>query len=304
MLWYDDTAKYAAKYAGKYAAKKAQYGLRQIKQAAVPVLLAACFMTAIPVAAMTGSEPASQLVQHQASYEMTLEYVSPSSEVIGVDGRSSYTLADECSGLATSENYLLRFIYDSGDEVTIASRYQAWEQADGQLFNFELHEESSYEPALKLDGYAMLGEGASEKGEAYFSVEPTQAMPIPSDTLFPVSHLLALLDKARKGERQFSAKIFFGAEPDRALKTAVAFISDKKQRQGQGFDHVLIQTEYWPVRIAYFDPSSGAPEPDYEVMLELQENGLVAGYAIDYGDLVIRANLRSLESKPAADCSS
>ena len=263
------------------------------------------FMAAMPLWALPANAKglsASQLIPHQASYEMTLDSVSPSSEVIGVDGRSSYALANECSGLATSENYLLRFMYNSGDEITIASRYQAWEQSDGQLFNFDLHEESSYEPSLKLDGYAMLGADASEKGAAYFSVEPTQAMPIPADTLFPVAHLLALLDKAEKGERQFSAKIFFGAEPDRALKTAVAFISDKKTRQGEGFDHALILPEYWPVRIAYFDPSADAPEPDYEVMLELQENGLVAGYAIDYGDLVIKANLRALDKGANPDC--
>lgn len=267
-----------------------------------PVLAAACCLAAgtAPAANLDLQAVRDRLVQHEAHYEMRLDYVAPNSEVVAVDGRSAYRLEDQCSGWSSTEDYVLRFIYNTGDEITIASHYQAWEQIDGQLFNFELHEESSYEPTLKFEGFAALTE--ANAGEAYFSMQSDQAMPIPSDTLFPMAHLEELLMRAEKGDKFFSANIFSGAEPDRALKKATAFISDLKTRDAALLDNELIARDYWPVRIAYFDPSSDNPEPDYEVVLELQANGLVAGYQIDYGDLVIRADLQELSSQPAADC--
>ncbi|MGD1933817.1 MAG: EipB family protein, partial [Candidatus Phaeomarinobacter sp.] len=64
----------------------------------------------------------------------------------------------------------------------------------------------------------------------------------------------------------------------------------------------LASLGYWPVQVSYFDPNDVSGLPDYEVAFRFYENGVSTGLVMDYGDLMIGADLMSLEILPRPEC--
>ena len=59
---------------------------------------------------------------------------------------------------------------------------------------------------------------------------------------------------------------------------------------------------YWPMRLAYFDPESFESVPEYEIELNLQDNGVIRRYLVDYGDFSMTGSLESIEPLAEPDC--
>ena len=59
---------------------------------------------------------------------------------------------------------------------------------------------------------------------------------------------------------------------------------------------------YWPINLAYFDPNSTNSEPEFQILAKLQENGVITGFKIDYGEFSINAELDNLEEIPKFQC--
>ena len=72
--------------------------------------------------------------------------------------------------------------------------------------------------SLKNSLWAMRHEMRPQQGTKPLIRLPQQCCPSPDDVYFPVLHTRSILERAEKGEKLFSANIFFGAEPDKSLK--------------------------------------------------------------------------------------
>ena len=236
---------------------------------------------------------ATQMVGYKADYAMKLASPATQSPITEIEGRSVYTIMNDCEGWDSVEDYLLSFTYETGEELIIASHFASWEGLSGDLYSFEISEESNYEPDMDFNGFAQRDEDAAPT--AVFSMQPDQVMPLPGDVLFPVTHTQEILKRARAGETTYFAHVFFGAEPDRAIKKASAIIGQKSKTQNMShIDSSLIEIDVWPVQIAYFNPDDSSGIPDYELRLMLQDNGIVQSYSVNYGDFVLRADMLSL----------
>ena len=154
----------------------------------------------------------------------------------------------------------------------------------------------------KFNGYANLPPVA-ERAEAFFSMQPDTAMPLPAKVFFPVAHTRELLDKAEKGGKLFSAHIFFGAEPDRALKRTSSVIGARQAVKNEDRLGQLAAQDYYPIQIAYFDPKSTEAIPEYEITFHMLPNGVVAYYEVDYGTFAIDAELVDAKPLPKPNCS-
>ncbi len=245
---------------------------------------------------------AIELVAHEATYEMGLLSSGNDAKMTNIVGKTNFLMRKDCEGWISSEDYLLEFAYDTGDSALLASHFESWEGQSGNLYSFEVDERSTYEEEKQFNGYASIPP-VTDKPVAYFSMQPDVALSLPEQVYFPIAHTKALLERAEKGEKLFSANIFFGAEPDRAIKRTSTVIGTRQEVKNKDILGTLANNSYYPVNIAYFDPSSVAAVPEYEITFHLQPNGVVAYYEVDYGDFAIDAKLTEVKPLSWPECS-
>jgi hypothetical protein len=255
-------------------------------------LLAICFG---PVeAAFTAT-----VTPHRAFYEMQLGNADQNANVQAVTGRSAFTLGRDCSGWQSTEDYVIEFAGKEGHTDRIISRFESWESDAGDMYSFEISEQSSFQAKKDFNGYANV---TSESGNAYFSIADDSPMELPADTYFPMRHLNAIIDGAEQGKTIISASVFTGADPDDALLATNTVIGSWKIEAPSARLGKSGRKGYWPVQTAYFKPAAKAAEPEYEINYSMQSNGVVRRYVIDYGDFTIVAELMKLEALTAPNC--
>ncbi|MGB0794588.1 MAG: EipB family protein [Candidatus Puniceispirillaceae bacterium] len=243
-----------------------------------------------------------ELSTHQARYEMDLLSATQDSQMTSIKGKVKFEIKNDCNGWISSEDYLLEFGYGSGDSAIIVSHFESWEDKTGNLYSFEVHEGSSYEPEKQFMGYASRNVAAAGN-EAFNSLAPDSVASLPDDVYFPVLHTRSILERAEKGEKLFSANIFFGAEPDKSLKRTSTVIGTLQKIDDPKLSDMLEMKSYYPVQVAYFDPASTQLTPDYEITFHMQPNGVIPYYEVDYGDFSLKASMTEIELLPTPDCS-
>ncbi len=245
------------------------------------------------------SASSATVTPHRAFYEMQLGHADQNSDIQAVVGRSAFTLGRDCSGWLSNEDYLIEFEGKEGGTNRIISRFESWESDAGDMYSFEISEESSFQTKKNFNGYANV---TSRTGTAYFSISDETPMKLPADTYFPMRHLNAIIDGAEKGETILAASVFTGADPDDALLATNTVIGSWKIDAPGARLGEFGQKGYWPIQIAYFKPAAKAAEPEYEINYSMQSNGVVRRYVIDYGEFTIIAKLMKLEALNAPKC--
>ena len=121
------------------------------------------------------------------------------------------------------------------------------------------------------------------------------------DVLFPIEHLKKIIEKAEAGEKLYTTKVFFGNEEKDFIKTVSTFIGNRAKARPLGFDYIA-DNEVWKLKISFYTNNSKKGNPDYEIKLELDQNGVAHYYEVDYGDFEIKANLKSFEVTDEKKC--
>jgi len=269
-----------------------------LARAAYGVLVTAVLVTA-PLSA-SAAKLGPTIVAHKAFYEMEMGDRLQNSHIVNINGRSAFAIERDCSGWRSIEDYMIQFIAENGGADSVLSHFESWEADSGDKYSFDIMEESSFEGRKDFGGFVEIESGAV--GSAYFTMAPDSAIRLPSDTLFPMRHVQKILDKAEAGEKIMSATVFTGAEPDSALMRTSTVVGGWRDEPAGNLG-ALGEEGYWQINVAYFKPTSTAAEPEYEIAFAMQNNGLVRGYEINYGDFSITASLTSAEPVEVQECS-
>ena len=250
--------------------------------------------------AATQLATAGSISAHKAFYEMRLGDRVQNSNIVNVFGKWAFAVERDCDGWVSVEDYVIEFINESGGSERILSHFESWEADNGDKFSFDVSEDSTFLGRRDYGGFADLF--ANYSGSAFFSLDPEVELELPQDTYFPVRHLETILDAADSGKTMMAATIFTGGEPDDALMTASTVVGSWRTAEGPIDLGGLREDGYWPIQVAYFKPSATTSEPEYEIKLSMQRNGVVRNYVIDYGDFNIVADLTKIEDIEAPVC--
>ena len=250
---------------------------------------------------------AYELVPHQVTYQLKLKQASQESQISEIKGRTQFSMIKECDGWKSAEDYLMQMVFEDGNEIYLASLFDSFENDAGSLFSFTIDERTSYDKPLTFDGFAELSSGAtasqdSASGSAFFSIEPDTAVTLPEDTVFPIANTLEILARAEAGDSFYTSHIFFGAKPDDALKKISVVIGKEQTADNNDTQSDLLMAYYYPVNIAYFDPKSTDGVPSYEISFQMQKNGVVPYYTVDYGDFILQADLDDIKAEALPSC--
>ena len=242
-----------------------------------------------PVAA---ARAATVLTPHHAVYSLSLDR-APGGSVIAAEGRMDYQLSDACEAWATAQRLDMNITNDDGSVSHMISDYVTWEQKDGRLLRFSLHQTSNQKVLADIEGEATRN--ADGSGHIRYTAPENKQVDLPAGTLFPMAQTIALLNDAASGRKFLAAPLFDGTDEDGAEDSFTVI---------GGFDPALAPPR-WPllrqipngrVDISFFERGKGDDTPSYEVAMRYWQNGVSDDVAMDFGDFVVKASLTNLSS--------
>lgn len=250
-------------------------------------------------AALPWSATAVDIEPHRAVYNMTLERAQSASGVAGASGTMLYQWADSCDGWTIEQRYRLHMQYNEQDDTELSISFVTWESKDGTRYRFNVRKLKDGEPTEELRGDAKLGANG-EAGEAKFVRPETTTIPLPPGTLFPTAHTIALIEAATAGANFLSKQVFDGGTVEGPFEVTGGIGSQHDAKADA--DNPLLRKRWWPIRLAFFPADSKNAQPDYELGMDLQENGIARELILDYGNFVVRAKLDTIEPMPKPHC--
>ncbi len=263
-----------------------------------PAMLCLVLLTMAPGGGALAA-PKVQVVPHRALYDMSLVSASRQSGIVGVSGGLAFEWAETCDGWTVEQRYKLRLLRTDGPEMEMRSSYASWESKDGLGYRFNLRSERDGVTDEEYRGSASL-EAKGDAGSARYTKPDNRTERLPAGTVFPTEHTELLIERARAGERMFSRTVFDGTT-EYGTMLINAFIGAPLEVADHA-DEPLTNVKGWRMRLAFFPLDSGAALPEYEVGLEMQENGIARSVVLDYGDFTIRGVLAGVERLPRPGC--
>ncbi|MDD5586006.1 MAG: cell envelope integrity EipB family protein [Alphaproteobacteria bacterium] len=254
----------------------------------------------------TGQAPVVvSIAPHRAVYKMALASVKNGSNITGVTGRMLFEWADDCEGWAVQQRLQLHFNYAEGDEADVNSTVLSWEAKNGKRYNFNVRRKTNGKEIESYRGRALMGE---QDGSAKYSIpKDKKDVVLAQGTLFPSAHTELILEKAAAGEMLFTRRVFDGSDEEGQADVS-AFMGARRDHSPAAEanpelkDNPLLAKPAWPVRLAFYKPDTETGEPDYEMNVELQSNGIARSMLIDYGDFAVSGVLNNLEALPVSSC--
>lgn len=254
-------------------------------------------------AASANAAAAGALAPHRAIYDIELKEASERSGIEGMRGRMVYEFnGSECAGYTTNFRFVTRI--DTGEQVRVTDQQSlTFEDLTAGLFRFET--KSFTDDKLDKDV-----SGTAEEQDGNVSIELSEPEPRElelASSRFPASHMLEVIENARKGKKLFEARIFDGSENGDETYLTTTIVGNAQKPDAGDADAAkageLANASYWPVSIAYFDEkTTGDVVPVYTQSFKLYENGVTRDLTLDYGDFVLTGRLSKLEILGTGDC--
>lgn len=263
--------------------------------ASVCLTLATAALAAPPVDRATQAG----LAPHKALYEIKMIANHTNSQFQNLSGQMYYQWQPACDAWMSSHRFNLVYEYIDTPAMRITSDYSTYEPFDGKSMTFTSQRRRDGELFEELRGGAQIGGEPGKRPEAVYTIPENLTFALSDETLFPMSHTLAVLDKIREGKKFFRAAIFDGSDQEGPMQVT-SFIGkpvppDDLIKVSAGLDDKLLRTKAWKVRLAFFPLNKEDAGSDYEMNVVFHENGVISDIIIEYHDFTVSQKLVALE---------
>ncbi|QFT32648.1 hypothetical protein FIV00_19310 [Labrenzia sp. THAF82] len=275
---------------------------------AAAFLLLSGVISATPVAAAGAAPVGTKLVPHRAVYDMKLGDTEEQSGIAGLSGRMVYDFSgNACEGYSVNFRFVTEFQDTSGGSQITDLQTTSFEEPEAESYQFLSKTYVDQKLVEETRGTAHSG---AEAKKVELKEPSEKSLEISNEVLFPTEHLLSIMKSAKDGIRFVAADIYDGAETGEKVYATTSVIGTKAvnsvKSNSSSADAPLSGMNYWPVTVAYFDPStddaSGELLPVYQLSFWLYENGISGHLKLDYGDFTIQGTMTSLELYDETDC--
>src|SRR5258707_13133969 len=181
-----------------------------------PAAAAASLSVAAIATSPVVSAGAAEIAPHHALYSMSLGATHGDAGVTGAGGTMAYQWGESCDGWTVEQRYRLKMAYAESQDVSISSNFVTWESKDGLRYRFNQKETRNGTDNDEIRGTAKL-DGPDKGGTVEFEKPQPKSLKLPPGVLFPSSHTIFLIDKAKAGENFISRQLFDGATVENAV---------------------------------------------------------------------------------------
>ena len=228
---------------------------------------------------------------HKAEYRLSLFDNSLETGIKDIKGKSNYILKEECHGWNTIEKILVSFKLKNDIETNLSSIWSTFETLSGKSYQFDMTENINGQETNNFIGFSNISKNISN---AKYISDREYEVSLNQKIEFPITHLKNLILAAQDNKKIYSSNLFLGSELSDSYKIVTAIIGRKKANEKYTFSNDLFQRFYWPVNLAYYNPGKELDKPEYTISAQLQQNGVIIRYVIDYGEFSINSELNDL----------
>ncbi|NBN63752.1 cell envelope integrity EipB family protein [Pannonibacter tanglangensis] len=249
------------------------------------------------------------LVPHRAVYDMKLGDAAEGTGIAALTGRMVYEFSgNSCDGYSVTFRFVSRFEDEGGLSQVTDLRTSSFEEPQSGRYQFLTQTYVDQALSEETRGTATA---TRDRLRIALAVPEEKKLDINGQVYFPISHLKAMIEAAKRGEPFFEAEVFDGAETgDKVYATGAVIGARQEGADAAGEDDAAAVGKIgagarWPVTISYFDPTldqGGEATPVYQISFLLYENGVTRRLVLDYGDFKIEGQLKDLVVYPLTDC--
>ena len=106
---------------------------------------------------------------HKAEYILSLYESTQSSGIYGIEGKSIYTLKEECSGWDSEEDLMVNFQLQDNVESKLISKWATFETFSGKSYQFDLKEKINDQNTSNFFGFANISKNIQDNIAVYIS---------------------------------------------------------------------------------------------------------------------------------------
>ena len=271
----------------------------RLTQRALPVLLAVA--TGLLVGCVSPTFAEVRVAPHRAAYTLELKRTARDSTISDAVGGMIYSWGETCDGWTVDQRFILTVTQGDGAILKLTAVSSTWESKDGKRFRFNIRRERNDEEIQKIRGEAQIGADAA--GVAKYEMPEAKEILLPKGTVFPTMHTIRLMEQAISGKRSDRQLVFDGSEVEPPAPVTAFILPPRAQEKPVATLKPPLGPH--PVRIynlAFFSAKSASPEPDFEMTIEMQDNGIAPILTLDYGDYAVRGRLVKIEPLEKPDC--
>ncbi|MXQ11093.1 cell envelope integrity EipB family protein [Microvirga makkahensis] len=268
------------------------------------VATALSFAVLAPAWAQVGKAPV-RLVPHRAVYDLSLLRSGSTKGVESARGRIAMEFGgDACDGYTVKYRQVTVLDISEGGSRTLDTQTATYESGDGRSMRFKSSSTTQGLVREGIDGDAQLRPDGSL--DVRFKQPRNDTFAATGQPVFPTEHMKRLIEKARDGERTYSARVYDGSDDGKKVYETLSVIGNRIEPGAAGAveeparQEALAKSPRWPVTISYFEEGRADREPAYTISLELYENGIARALKLDYGEFALKGDLKSLEVQPVA----
>jgi hypothetical protein len=242
----------------------------------------------------------AELASHRATYRMGLSQSRSGSGMANASGSWSYQFADSCDGWVTEFRLNMTYAYSEGGQIETSTDFLGWESKDGLTYRFRVRQARDGQVTEDIEGTAKLN-GPGQGGIARYTRPDSHTIKLPKGTLFPTAHTIRLIDTASSGGRHLTRPLFDGQGEEGPFDTS-AQIGRPVMAQPAALTSPLLDSQVWPMRMAFFPTGSSDPLPEFEMSLTYHPNGVAEDIEQIFKTFSLRGRLESIEMLPRRKC--
>ena len=240
----------------------------------------------------------SSLLSHKATYNLTLERKNMNSLLEGGVGKSTFLFQKTCSGWSLKENFMITYNLANKKSAKSFSVFKTFEDFKSKRFSFDHYDKSELSGEINYSGFVKkkdknLSGKLIDKNIKNISYD--------GSILLPTEHLIKLINFAKEEKKFFNSDVFFGSNKNNLIKRVTAFIGRKKLSSEKS-KYKFLKKNVWPINLAFYNFKQKKAIPETEISLEIDEEGVVHFYNVDYGDYIMIGKLDKIEVLEKKDC--
>ncbi len=247
------------------------------------------------------------LAPHRAVYDLSLLRSSGSKGVEAARGRIAMEFGgDACDGYTMKYRQVTVLDSTEAGSRTLDTQTATFEAGNGLSMRFKTTSTTQGLVKDGVDGDAQLRPDGSL--DVKFKQPRNGNFAAKGQPVFPTEHMKRLIEAAEKGEATLSVKVYDGSDDGKKVYDTLALIG-RRVDPGAGSEledavrqDGLAKVPRWPMTLSYYEEGSADRTPVYTISFELYENGITRALKIDYGDFVLKGDLKSLNIQPQTAC--
>ena len=250
---------------------------------------------------------AATIVPHRAVYDLSLSRSGNGAGITGAEGRIAFEIqGSACEGWTVSFRMATRYQPETGEASLVDTQTTSYEGGDALEFRHQVKELVNGE--IKDDfRISVSRDRVDAEGEGSLTGSGDEGFVIPAGAAFPMQHQFRLMELGAAGGGRDSSVVFDGSDKAKTYR-AISFVGRAKEPGSIADDNdnpeaaALKGLTAWPVTISYFPVTGDQEMPDYQVNLNMYENGVSTGVLLDYGSFSLTGRLSRLEMLDASPC--